>query len=213
MVLLMLSQALAGLGQGDNKTSAGFKKIVEGGVRLNQWQTTNELATFAGGCFWCMVAPFQALDGVISITSGYTGGQLENPTYQEVCNHTTGHYEAVQVVYDPAKVSYDRLLDVYWRQIDPTDAGGQFGDRGQPYWAAIFYHNDQQRELAEASKAALAASGRFARPIRTAILPAKKFYPAEEYHQDYHSKNPAHYNRYRQGSGRSDFIKKYWGTE
>lgn len=169
-----------------------------------------ELATFAGGCFWCMVAPFQQLDGVIKVESGYTGGQKENPSYQEVCSGTTGHYEAVQITFDPSIVSYRRLLDTYWRQIDPTDPGGQFADRGSSYQTAIFYHNEEQKKEAEDSKAELAQSGRFPKPVVTPILPAAAFFPAEEYHQDYHKKNPEHYQLYSHGSGRAGFIKKYW---
>jgi len=169
-----------------------------------------ELATFAGGCFWCMVAPFAELPGVIKVVSGYTGGHKENPTYEEVASKTTGHHEAVQITFDPDKISYEELLDVFWRQIDPTDPGGQFADRGEPYHTAIFYHSEEQKQKAEASKRALAASGRYDKPIVTKILPAQTFYPAEEYHQDFYKKNPIHYEQYRRGSGRDDFIKKHW---
>ncbi|MFX3623164.1 MAG: peptide-methionine (R)-S-oxide reductase MsrB [Ectobacillus sp.] len=169
-----------------------------------------ELATFAGGCFWCMVSPFEEMDGVISIVSGYTGGHKENPTYKEVCSETTGHYETVQITFDPERMLYEKLLELYWMQIDPTDPGGQFHDRGQSYQTAIFYHNEQQRQQAEASKRALEESGRFQKPIVTKILPASAFYPAEEYHQDFHKKNPFRYALYRQGSGRDAFIKKHW---
>ncbi|MDD3654409.1 MAG: peptide-methionine (R)-S-oxide reductase MsrB [Desulfotomaculaceae bacterium] len=172
-----------------------------------------ELATFAGGCFWCMVAPFEALYGVKSVVSGYMGGHVERPTYQQVCSGDTGHCEVVQVSFDPAVLPYARLLDVYWRQIDPTDAGGQFFDRGTSYQTAIFYHNEEQRREAEKSKRELAASGRFDRPVATKILPAAEFYPAEEYHQNYHKKATAHYARYRAGSGRDAFIEKHWGKE
>jgi peptide methionine sulfoxide reductase msrA/msrB len=169
-----------------------------------------ELATFAGGCFWCMVAPFEEEPGVLQVLSGYTGGHKANPTYQEVCSDTTGHYEAVQITFDPAVVAYERLVELFWQQIDPTDPGGQFHDRGDSYRTAIFYHSDEQRRIAEASKAALEASGRFDKPIVTQILPASPFYPAEEYHQQYHQKNPAHYQRYKIGSGRAAFIKRHW---
>lgn len=172
---------------------------------------TYETATFAGGCFWCMVKPFEELDGVISITSGYTGGSKDNPTYEEVCSGRTGHYEAVQITFDPAVISYDQILDTFWRQIDPTDEGGQFHDRGESYKTAVFYHNEEQKRLAEASKKALDESGRFGKPVATAILPAPRFYPAEEYHQDYHKKNPVHYGLYRRGSGRDAFIEEHWG--
>ncbi|MDG4658437.1 peptide-methionine (S)-S-oxide reductase MsrA [Ectobacillus antri] len=169
-----------------------------------------ELATFAGGCFWCMVKPFDEIDGVYGIVSGYTGGHTENPTYKEVCSETTGHYEAVQITFDPSRLSYEELLEMYWRQIDPTDAGGQFHDRGQSYQTAIFYHTEEQRKKAEASKRALAESGVFKKPIVTEILPAKPFYPAEEYHQDYYKKNSFRYEMYRKGSGRDAFLKKHW---
>jgi len=170
-----------------------------------------ELATFAGGCFWCMVAPFQELPGVINITSGYTGGYKENPTYGEVCSDVTGHYEAVQITFNPAVASYEKLLEIFWRQIDPTDTGGQFFDRGSSYCTAIFYHNDEQEKKAEASRKALEETGIFEQPVATKILPAVRFYPAEEYHQDYHKKSPSHYEAYRKGSGRDRFIEKNWG--
>ncbi|BAD40746.1 peptide-methionine (S)-S-oxide reductase MsrA [Symbiobacterium thermophilum] len=169
-----------------------------------------ELATFAGGCFWCMVSPFEEQPGIYKVVSGYTGGHKENPTYEEVCSGTTGHFEAVQITFDPDVFPYERLLDLFWQQIDPTDPDGQFYDRGPQYRTAIFYHNEEQRRLAEKSKAELEASGRFDKPIATLILPAGPFYPAEEYHQGYHRKNPFHYQRYRAASGRDDFIRKHW---
>lgn len=168
-------------------------------------------ATFAGGCFWCMVAPFQELKGVIEVIAGYTGGHKENPTYKEVCQGNTGHFEAVQVTYNPDIISYPTLLQTFWRQIDPTDAGGQFHDRGQSYQTAIFYHDEEQKAQAEESRRQLQESGRLAGPIVTQLLPAKEFYPAEEYHQDYHRKNPVHYGQYRRGSGREDYINQVWG--
>ncbi|MBD8497821.1 peptide-methionine (S)-S-oxide reductase MsrA [Paenibacillus arenosi] len=171
-----------------------------------------EKATFAGGCFWCMVTPFEQLPGIHGIVSGYIGGHTENPTYKEVCSETTGHAEAVQITYDPHIFPYQKLLELFWKQIDPTDAGGQFYDRGRSYRTAIFYHNEQQRELAEHSKQQLEASGRFNKPISTEIVPAAIFYEAEDYHQNYHKKNPAHYKRYRKGSGRDAFIAEHWGV-
>ncbi len=170
----------------------------------------HELATFAGGCFWCMVKPFDQYPGIIKVVSGYTGGHVENPTYEQVKQQTTGHFEAVEITYDPAVFSYQKLLEIFWSQIDPTDDEGQFHDRGPSYRAAIFYHNKEQRELAEASKQELAASGRFDKPIVTPILPATPFYRAEEYHQDYYKKNPAHYQEDRQKSGRDEFITEHW---
>lgn len=169
-----------------------------------------ELATFAGGCFWCMVSPFDQIPGVKKVVSGYTGGHKENPTYEEVCSQKTGHYEAVQITFDPQMIPYEELLEIFWRQIDPTDPGGQFFDRGKPYQTAIFYQNAVQKEKAEASKEALAESGRFARPIVTSILPAGTFYDAEGYHQCYYQKNNLHYKQYRKGSGRDAFAEKYW---
>lgn len=173
-------------------------------------QNNQQLATFAGGCFWCMVSPFEEMPGIINVVSGYTGGHTENPTYEEVCTDMTGHYEAVQITFDPELFPYKKLLQLFWQQIDPTDPGGQFHDRGDSYRTAIFYHTEEQKELAEASKQELAESGRFQKPIVTEILPASTFYPAEEYHQDYHKKNPGHYKRYRKGSGREDFINDNW---
>ncbi len=169
-----------------------------------------ELATFAGGCFWCMVTPFEELPGIYGILSGYTGGHTVNPTYEEVCSETTGHAEAVQITFDPDVFPYRKLLDLFWRQIDPTDAGGQFYDRGESYRTAIFYHNEEQKRLAEQSKQELSDSGRFDKPIMTEIVPAGPFYPAEEYHQDYHKKSPTRYKQYRQASGRDAFIDRHW---
>jgi peptide methionine sulfoxide reductase msrA/msrB len=171
-----------------------------------------ELATFAGGCFWCMVEPFDEQPGIMKVVSGYTGGHTENPTYEEVCSDTTGHYEAVQITFDPAIFPYEKLLQLFWQQIDPTDAGGQFHDRGTSYKPAIFYHSDQQKEAAERSKAELARSGIFKKPIVTEILPASIFYEAEEKHQDYYKKMSFHYNMYKEGSGRAKFIREHWKT-
>lgn len=167
-------------------------------------------ATLAGGCFWCMEPPFDKLDGVISTTVGYTGGHKENPTYQEVSSGTTGHAEAIQIVYDPKKITYDELLEVFWQNIDPTDDGGQFCDRGNQYRAAIFYHDEQQKRLAEESKKALIESKRF-KEVATETTAASTFYPAEEYHQDYYKKNPIRYKYYRYGCGRDRRLKELWG--
>lgn len=167
-------------------------------------------ATFAGGCFWCMVKPFDQYKGVKKVLSGYTGGNNANPSYEEVCSGHSGHYEAVDILYDEDVMSYETLLDIFWKQIDPTDPGGQFADRGSSYKTAIFYHDGEQKEKAEASKKALAESMRFERPIVTEILPAAPFYPAEAYHQDYHRTHPMHYRRYFEGSGRYDFQKNNW---
>lgn len=173
----------------------------------------HEQAIFAGGCFWCMVKPFDQWPGVKEVVSGYTGGHKPNPTYEEVCSETTGHYEAVRITFDPEVISYEEILKIYWQQIDPTDPGGQFFDRGQSYQTAIFYLNEEQKEKAEQSKRELEESGKFSKPIVTKILPASEFYEAEEYHQHYYRKNPLHYNRYFIGSGRADFIKRHWGEQ
>lgn len=170
-------------------------------------------ATFAGGCFWCVAGAFDGVEGVVRITSGYTGGSTEDPDYHAVCAGGTGHAEAVEIAYDPAKVSYGQLLDIFWRQIDPTDAGGQFADRGDSYRTAIFFHDEAQRLEAEASRDALQASGRFPGPVVTEIAAAETFYPAEAYHQDYHRKNPLRYKLYKRGSGREGYLEKVWSRE
>lgn len=170
-------------------------------------------AIFAGGCFWCMQPVFDHLDGVASTTVGYTGGKKENPSYEEVSNGSTGHFEGIEVVYDPSKVSYETLIEAYWQSVDPTDEAGQFADRGTQYQTAIFYQNEKEKELALQSKATLAASGKFNRPIMTKILPAAPFYPAEEYHQKYYLKAAQHYDQYKKGSGREGFLKRIWGKK
>jgi len=167
-------------------------------------------AVFAGGCFWCMEPPFAGLPGVIEVTTGYCGGDKANPTYEEVSSGKTGHLEAVRVIYDPAKISYEELLAIFWRQIDPADANGQFADRGSQYRTAIFYGNEEERQAAEDSRRDLELSGRFTAPVRTAILPLKPFYAAEKYHQDYSQKNPQHYQAYKEGSGRAAFLRQAW---
>lgn len=170
-------------------------------------------AIFAGGCFWCMEKPFDQLPGVVSTTSGYTGGQLADPTYEQVSSGNTGHLEAVRVEYDPNEISYETLLDVFWRNIDPLDARGQFCDKGHQYTSAIFYQGEAQKKAAEASKRALEESGRLPAPIVTPVLPAATFYNAEEYHQDYYRKNPLRYRYYRYGCGRDARLTELWGDE
>lgn len=172
-----------------------------------------ETAIFAGGCFWCMVSPFDELPGIVSVVSGYTGGHTDNPTYDEVAGETTGHAEAVQIVFDPRIFPYQRLLELFWQQIDPTDAGGQFQDRGASYRTAIFVSNGRQRKEAEASKRELQKSGRFKSKIVTEITDAVPFYPAEEEHQDYYKRSFGHYRLYRQHSGRDTFIRDHWDTD
>lgn len=171
----------------------------------------NAVATFAGGCFWCSESDFEKTDGVVEVVSGYTGGQTDKPSYDEVSSGKTGHREAVQVFYDPTKVTYAQLLDVFWRHADPTDAGGQFGDRGQQYATAIYYHDAQQKQMAEESKKELERSRVFDQPIVTPIVAFEEFFLAEDYHQDYHTKNPRRYEYYRGGSGRNDYISETWG--
>ncbi len=171
---------------------------------------TLDTAIFAGGCFWCMVRPFDELPGIKQVVSGYTGGHVANPTYRQVSTGTTGHTEAVEITFDPTVISYDELVEIYWRQTDPTDASGQFADRGSAYRAVIFYNSETQKKIAEQSKEALQQQNKFDAPIVTAIEPAKPFYPAEEEHQDYYKKHPVHYNLYSHGSGRKAFLKANW---
>ncbi len=171
------------------------------------------VAYFAGGCFWCMVSPFDVLEGISEVRSGYMGGALDNPTYEDVKTQESGHYEIIRVTYDPDLITYNKLLDAYWRQVDPTDAEGQFQDRGPSYRTAIFVVDDDQVKLAEDSKQALDQSNRFPDPVITPIIKATKFYDAEDYHQDFYKKNPKEYKEDRTKSGRDEFIQKYWGQD
>jgi peptide-methionine (S)-S-oxide reductase len=168
-------------------------------------------ATLAGGCFWCMEPPFEKIPGVASVTSGYTGGQKVNPSYEEVSAGGTGHAESVDIVYDPAKVTYAQLLDVFWHNVDPTQGDGQFCDHGRQYRTAIFYHDAEQKRLAEESREKVQA--RLQKPVVTEIVAASRFYPAEEYHQDFYKKNPVRYYTYRAGCGRDRRLKELWGAE
>ena len=205
-VLIALMVVFSGFGSpGQPAASTAEGKISPSGKTA--------LATFGGGCFWCMEPPFEQLDGVIDVVSGYTGGHVENPTYQQVISGSTGHYEAVQITYDPEAISYQDLLYVFWRQIDPTDDGGSFVDRGSQYRSAVFYHDTGQKRAAERSKKELDQSGRYDDPIVTEILPAETFYLAEEYHQDYFEKKTLQYKSYRAGSGRDQYIERVWGDE
>lgn len=172
-----------------------------------------ETAIFAGGCFWCMIKPFDSQPGIVSVTSGYTGGHVANPTYEEVTTGTTGHTEAVEIRFDPTVISYKELVGIYWQQTDPTDAFGQFADRGDSYRPVIFYQSEEQKKIAELSKRELQESGRFDKPIVTQIAPAQVFYPAEEYHQEYYKKHPVHYGLYREGSGRAGFLRSNWKNQ
>lgn len=194
MMILILMVLIPMTNAADKGAAAGAQKI----------------ATFAGGCFWCMEHPFDELDGVISTISGYTGGHKENPDYKEVSAGGTGHAEAVQITYDPARISYEQLLEVFWRQINPTTPDRQFVDVGDQYRTAIFYHDEEQHRLAEESRQRLDASGVYGAPIVTQIVPATKFYTAEEYHQNYYRKNPIRYRFYRSRSGRDDYLRGIW---
>ena len=180
---------------------------------MNAQPQKTQTAVFAGGCFWCTESDFEKVDGVLEVISGYTGGRAANPTYEQVSAGGSGHVEAVKVVYDPDKVTYAQLLQVFWRHVDPTDGGGQFVDRGSQYRSVIFYSTGEELSLAAASKQSLSASGRFGKPIATEILRLGEFYPAEEYHQDYYKKNPIRYRYYRSGSGRDQFLEKAWAGE
>jgi peptide methionine sulfoxide reductase msrA/msrB len=208
--LFALAAMLIFIITGSQKADSRQMAVKENVVKEDK---TLRVATFAGGCFWCTEADFEKVPGVVKAVSGYTGGKKENPTYEEVSAGTTGHVEAVQVYYDPAKVTYEELLDYFWRHIDPTDPGGQFVDRGSQYRSVIFYHNEEQKGLAEKSKEALDKSKRFNRPVVTEIIKFTRFYDAEEYHQDYYKKNPLRYKYYRYASGRDQFLKKVWGSD
>jgi peptide-methionine (S)-S-oxide reductase len=194
--------AVLACGAADSQTSEESLPVDEAGLAK---------ATFAGGCFWCMEPPFDKLDGVVSTTSGYIGGEEAEPTYKQVSAGATGHAEAVQIVYDPAKVSYQRLLEVFWHNVDPTTPDRQFCDRGRQYRTAIFAHGDEQLRLARESKRELEESGVLDQPIVTEIVPAGDFWPAEEYHQDYYEKNPIRYKFYRRGCGRDSRLEELWG--
>jgi len=189
------------------------RRMEENMSQSNIDKSNLETATFAGGCFWCMEPPYDNVDGVIKTIVGYTGGSVQNPTYEQVSTGTTGHLEAVQITFDSSKISYAELLDVFWRNIDPTDPYGQFADKGSQYETAIFYHDERQKELALQSKETLSASDKFADPIVTKVLPAEHFYAAEEYHQDFYRNNPLRYNSYKAGSGRAGYLKETWGGE
>lgn len=210
-IAALLSAALLSLTLLSSCVKPGLN-AAEGNAAIRSKDTGQyAVATFAGGCFWCMEQPFDMLDGVISTTSGYTDGELENPTYQQVSAGTTGHTEAVQIIYDPDKIGYDRLLEVFWRNIDPLVYNRQFCDGGSQYRSGIYYHDERQRELAEQSKAVVADL--FGQQIATEIDPASEFYPAEAYHQDYYQKNPIRYKYYRNGCGRDRRLQALWGKE
>lgn len=189
----------------------GLSWCAQAQVKNADAPATRAKATFAGGCFWCMEPPYDKLPGVVSTTSGYMGGKTRNPTYEQVSSGGTGHAEVVQVIYDPKKVSYDKLLEVYWRNVDPTQRDGQFCDHGSQYRTAIFFHDDEQKRAAEASKAVLLKKKPFPGEIVTEITSAAEFYPAEDYHQDYYRKNPVRYKFYRSGCGRDARLKELWG--
>ena len=192
--------------------SGALSREKEGNVMIEKSKNLS-VATFAGGCFWCVESDFETVDGVAEVVSGYTGGHKDDPTYEEVSGGGTGHVEAVQIHYDPEKVSFEELLDVFWRHVDPTDSGGQFVDRGSQYRPVIFYHDDEQRRLAEEAKKAMEKSGRFDKPITTEISKATEFFEAEDYHQDYYKTHALRYKYYRWNSGRDQFLTKAWGHE
>ncbi len=206
MLFAIMLLAVVVVGCADSKASTTEKKrsVID--------MTNLSTATFAGGCFWCVEAGFEKLDGVAEVISGYSGGPEASANYQKVCSGTSGHFEAIEVQYDPKVISYDALLDAFWRQIDPTDAGGSFYDRGPQYQSAIFYQNEAEKTAAEKSKAALVESGFFKEGIATQIIALEQFYHAEDYHQDYYKTNSAHYKRYRRGSGRDEYIERVWGA-
>jgi len=207
MLLVLVAAAFVAAGVADHNAPEKSGR----GAAMSEPQKNLKTATLAGGCFWCIEADFEKLPGVVEVISGYTGGRGDHPTYENY--GSKGHVEAVQVVYDPAKVSYQELLDYFWRHVDPTDPGGQFVDRGAEYRSVIFYHDAEQQRLAEASKQALEKSKRFAKPIVTEILPLTKFFPAEDYHQNYYKTHAVKYKYYRWNSGRDQFIQKVWGGE
>jgi len=205
MIIMVLLSA------GHQVTSKEGKSMNDNGGAMESMSKGSRAAVFAGGCFWCTESDFEKVDGVIEAVSGYTGGHVPNPAYEQVSSGGTGHVEAVKVIYDPEKISYQQLLEVFWHKIDPTDAGGQFCDKGSQYRSVIFYADDHERMLAEASKEKLRSSSVFQKPIVTDILPLGTFYPAEEYHQNYYKKNPIRYHYYRSSCGRDQFLKKTWG--
>lgn len=209
-VMVLITAALAfGFDSANNRRTAKHEKMSD----MNKTNDNLQTATFAGGCFWCVEADFEKVDGVIEAISGYAGGHTKNPTYKEVSAGKTGHAEVVQVIYDPAKVSYSKLLDVFWRHVNPTDPDGQFVDRGTQYRTAIFYHDDQQKRLALVSKRQLEKSARFDKPVVTEITMLKHFYRAEDYHQDYYKKHGLRYKFYRINSGRDQFLEKTWSVD
>ena len=206
-----IGAVVVALAFGLQKNAKGRQETKERGSEMGENRKNLSMATFAGGCFWCTEADFEKVEGVVEVISGYTGGQKENPTYEEVSAGRTGHTEAIRVMYDPKKVSYKELLGYFWRHVDPTDAGGQFVDRGTQYRSAIFYHDKEQKRLASESKRELEASGVFDKPIVTEISKAEAFYNAEGYHQDYYKTHSFRYKAYRWNSGRDQFLKKAWG--
>lgn len=195
---------------GVTSTSDTQEKTTSTDPQKEVFSASQQVATFAGGCFWCVEAPFEDLDGVISVVSGYAGGKEKNPSYGDVAGGKTSHRESVQVTFDPEVISYAELVDIFWQTYDPTDVGGSFFDRGTQYESAIFFHNDQQKKVAEDSKRRLDQSKRFSKPVATPLIKFTNFYPAEDYHQDYYKKSPQDYYAYRRGSGRDAFIQKHW---
>jgi len=206
LVLMVIAALILGCSNGNSQQPEGKKKMTKTSVTGN-----SSIATFAGGCFWCVESDFEKLPGVTQVISGYAGGRGENPTYESYGR--MGYVEVAQIHFDPKKITYEQLLNYFWRHIDPTDAGGQFVDRGPQYRGVIFYHDETQKQIAENSRAALAKSGKFTKPVATEILQLDKFYPAEDYHQDYYKKNPLRYKYYRSGSGRDKFLINIWHND
>jgi peptide methionine sulfoxide reductase msrA/msrB len=210
ILLMVLIPSLSFLVFSCSQAENGKQKSANSAAPEENYSGPTALATFAGGCFWCIEAPFEGIDGVISVVSGYAGGKEKNPTYSDVSGGKTTHRESVQVTYNPDIISYSELLDIFWQQFDPTDEGGSFYDRGFQYTSAVFYHDKIQKAAAEASLQKLSQSGKFDKPIVTPLIKFTNFYPAEDYHQDYYKKNPTEYYAYRTGSGRDAFIAKHW---
>jgi peptide methionine sulfoxide reductase msrA/msrB len=208
--LLMLSLLIGLLMSCGTSTTEYQETSFTDAELVANYDGTTQLATFAGGCFWCVEAPFEGIDGVISVVSGYAGGKEKNPTYGEVASGKTSHRESIQITFDPEVISYSELVDIFWQTYDPTDVGGSFYDRGTQYESAVFFHDASQKSVAETSKKNLDQSGKFKKPIATPIIKYTNFYPAEDYHQDYYKKNPKEYYSYRTGSGRDAFIKAHW---
>lgn len=213
ILLFLVGMGLAIWAMSGNSSSEGKTENESKEKMMTIERDKYSVATVAGGCFWCMEPPFEKLDGVVSVISGYSGGTEVNPTYEQVASGSTGHTESVEILYDPEKITYEEILNVFWMNIDPTQVDGQFADRGKQYRTVIFYYDDEQKMKAEESKKKLEESGKFDSPIVTTIEPFTAFYNAEDYHQDYYKKNSLHYKAYKKGSGREGFLERTWGKK